>query len=108
MPLQTNAPNNEKTRQGLEQLSLGNRGKFRVLDERVQEVDEFSHQRCQGELLGLALGAEAFLAGFESRIVSAGHQRGHVENSSRSGSPGTDRALASPRTTVSIEWSNSG
>ena len=47
----------------------------------VKEDDEFAHDGDEGEFLGFAVGHETVVNRFEDRVVTGGHERGHVEHS---------------------------
>ena len=72
----------------------------------VEDGKQLAHAGGEGDLLGLAGGAEAPVEGPQDRVPAARDQGAHVENGAYGGSATPDRALAPERAAVAIEGSD--
>ena len=59
---------------------VGFRPELIGLDERVQDREQLSHGRGQGDFLGFPFTQQTLVKGFDSGIESCGHERGQVQN----------------------------
>jgi len=76
-----------------------------VLQEGIEDSQQFVHAGRQGELLGLSRREQARVQGFQNWIRSSTHQRGHIQRRPDRTASTPDGTLAAEGATVTIEWS---